>query len=86
MWDNFEKKKFLSSAGTSAGFLSLFLLTIFRFDDFVGIACEGTQKIGGRGIRVDAYPMFGRLVVRIADTIVLRLQILNTFRLGQCTL
>ena len=54
----------------------LFLL-IFGFYYIEGIASEFEQEAVGCIDWIDAYPMFGRFVVRIANTSMLRLQFID---------
>ena len=58
-----------------------FLFAIFGFDYFVRVADEVACQICGRGMWIKTYPVIGRLVVRVANTIVLGFQFINPFRL-----
>ena len=55
--------------------------SVLRFDNLVGVPGQFlVQSIGSRD-GIDAYPVLGRLVVRITDTIIQHLQVLDALRL-----
>ncbi len=60
----------------------LISFSVLCLDNLIRVSGQFLQQIIGSRSRIDAYPVLGRLVVRIADTIILRLQILDTFRLA----
>ena len=52
------------------------LLCILGFDNLVGVAGEVFEQVLFGGVGIHAYPVFGRQVKRLADTVIARLQFL----------
>ena len=83
--DDIEEKlpfqKFKSGEGVLVFYVSGHMFSFFDCDNLVRVPGQFFQQsIGSRG-GIDAYPVLGRLVVRISDTIILHLQVLDALRL-----
>ena len=59
-----------------------FLFGIFGFDDFVGVAGKVFEQVLFGGVGIHTYPVFGRQVERLADTVILRFEFVYPFGLA----
>ena len=59
-----------------------FLFAVFGFDNLVGVAGEVFEQVLFGGVGIHAYPVFGRQVERLADTVVTCLEFVYPFGLA----